>query len=286
MPELPEVETVRRGLELYTCNQMITGGEVLLPRTIAFPEAAEAFLSALQGAAIADWQRRGKYLLASLTLPQLSNRKVGWLGVHLRMTGQLLWLHRCDPLQKHTRVRLFLAGDWELRFVDQRTFGQMWWVPPDRQPAEIIPGLARLGPEPFDAAFSVAYLDQQLQRRRCPIKTVLLNQSLVAGVGNIYADETLFKSHIHPQTLCADLKPQQLQQLHRALLDVLQVAIAAGGTSFSDFLNVNGVNGNYGGTAWVYDRKGQPCRVCATPIQRLKLAGRSSHFCPQCQPCS
>jgi formamidopyrimidine-DNA glycosylase len=295
VPELPEVETVRRGLQHLTLNSPILGGEVLLARTIANPDSAAAFLQGVQGAAIAQWQRRGKYLLAQLVCqpfcPQsskVSAQSRGWLGVHLRMSGQLLWLNPTVPLHKHTRVRLFF-GDrpeelQELRFVDQRTFGQLWWVPPDRQPADIIPALSRLGPEPFDPEFSVGYLSQNLRQRRSPIKSVLLNQSLVAGVGNIYADESLFKSRIHPQTPAASLNSKQLQRLHFALLDVLQTAIAAGGTSFSDFLHVNGVNGNYGGTAWVYNRRGEPCRICATPIQRLKLAGRSSHFCPHCQP--
>ncbi|WP_338038792.1 zinc finger domain-containing protein [Neosynechococcus sphagnicola] len=127
------------------------------------------------------------------------------------------------------------------------------------------------------------YLAEQLHQRRRPIKSALLDQTLVAGVGNIYADEALFQSGIRPDTWCADLKPAQIQRLQQAIINVLQASITVGGTSFSTFLNVQGINGNYGGTAWVYDREGQPCRVCATPIQRLKLAGRSTHFCPHCQ---
>ncbi|MBW4550885.1 MAG: DNA-formamidopyrimidine glycosylase [Aphanocapsa sp. GSE-SYN-MK-11-07L] len=286
MPELPEVETVRRGLQQVTLDQTIADGEVLLARTIAYPDSPTAFLQGLQGAAIASWQRRGKYLLAQLKYPQTSGSQVksaGWLGVHLRMTGQLLWLSAATPLQKHTRVRLLFGDRQELRFVDQRTFGQMWWVPPDQQPSEIITALARLGPEPFESDFSVEYLAERLRQRRCPIKNALLDQALIAGVGNIYADEALFRSGIHPNTLAATLEPVQIDKLYTAVLAVLQAAIAEGGTSFSDFMNVQGINGNYGGVAWVYDRKDQPCRVCATPIQRIRLAGRSSHFCPQCQ---
>ncbi len=287
MPELPEVETVRRGLQQVTLDCAISNGEVLLARTIAYPDSPTAFLEGLQGAAIAQWQRRGKYLLAQLTYPQSSGSKLqsaGWLGVHLRMTGQLLWLPRSAPLQKHTRVRLFLGDRQELRFVDQRTFGQMWWVPPDQEPTAIMTALARLGPEPFGPDFSAQYLTERLKQRRCPIKNALLNQTLIAGVGNIYADEALFRSGIHPNTLAATLKPAQIDKLYASVLAVLQAGIEEGGTSFSDFMNVQGINGNYGGMAWVYDRKGQPCRVCATTIQRIKLAGRSSHFCPNCQP--
>ncbi len=275
MPELPEVETVRLGLNQVTLNQPIRGGDVLLDRTIAYPTSAIDFLTGLNGTAIVQWHRYGKYLLAELS--------DGWLGVHLRMTGQLLWLNTTEPLHKHTRVRLFFEGDRELRFVDQRTFGQMWWVPRDRDPKTIITGLQRLGPEPFSADFSDDYLTQQLKNRRRPIKTALLDQALVAGVGNIYADEALFLSGIRPETLCADLNPTQIKRLRLNIVRVLQDSINARGTTFSDFRDVSGVNGNYGNIAWVYARDGEVCRTCETLIQRLKLAGRSSHFCPNCQ---
>ena len=280
MPELPEVETVRRGLNQVTLAQEIRGGDVLLDRTIARPLSVDEFLAGLKGSAIAQWHRRGKYLLAELTK---QTQPAGWLGVHLRMTGQLLWLDPQAPLQKHTRVRLFLGDAQELRFVDQRTFGTMWWVPAEMQPENVITGLQKLGPDPFADDFSVEYLTQQLRQRRRPIKTALLDQALVAGIGNIYADEALFLSGIRSTTLCSDLKLEQIERLRTAIIQVLQASIEAGGTTFSNFLNVQGVNGNYGGVAWVYNRATQPCRVCGTSIQRLKLAGRSSHFCPQCQ---
>lgn len=297
MPELPEVETVRRGLQQTTLERTILGGDVLLARTIAHPVSSTDFLVGLQGAAIAEWHRRGKYLLARLYKPSRSSslqintqQAAGWLGVHLRMTGQLLWLDPQDPLHKHTRVRLFLSGsepeggDRELRFVDQRTFGQMWWVPPEQAPEQVMTGLQALGPEPFSADFSVDYFAQQLKNRRRPIKTALLDQSIVAGVGNIYADEALFLSGVHPETLCSNLSRDQISRLHDFVIQVLETSIDAGGTTFSNFLNVEGVNGNYGRAAWVYNRTREACRVCQTPIQRLKLAGRSAHFCPQCQP--
>lgn len=282
MPELPEVETVRQGLNQVTLDQTILGGDVLLTRTIAHPAVAN-FLAGIQGATIAHWHRRGKYLLAELAPPAGQGRSAGWLGVHLRMTGQLLWLNADEPLQKHTRVRLFFALNRELRFVDQRTFGQMWWVAAGESLETVIPGLRGLGPEPFAAEFSVEYLVQWFRDRRRTVKSALLDQALVAGVGNIYADEALFLSGIRPETLCAELKLGQIQRLHSAVIQVLQTSIAEGGTTFSSFLNVQGINGNYSGVAWVYNRQGQPCRVCATLVQRLKVAGRSSHFCPQCQ---
>lgn len=278
MPELPEVEIVLRGLNQFTLGKEIMGGDVLLDRTIAYPLSVAEFLEGIEGNAIAKWHRRGKYLIAEL----VGAKPAGWLGIHLRMTGQLLWLSQ-EPLQKHTRVRLFLAEKNELRFVDQRTFGKMWWVPPNVSVESVITGLGRLGLEPFASDFSVEYLAKKLQHRRRPIKNALLDQTVVAGIGNIYADEALFLSRVRPETLCTDLELEQIESLHAAIIQVLETSIAAGGTTFSNFLNVQGTNGNYGGVAWVYNRTGLPCRVCGTPIQRLRLAGRSAHFCPQCQ---
>ncbi|MDY6805128.1 MAG: DNA-formamidopyrimidine glycosylase [Cyanobacteriota bacterium] len=299
MPELPEVETVRRGLEQKTLGREIVGGDVLLEGTIAYPISVAEFLAGLKGAAIARWHRRGKYLLAELFDPK-NNTPGGWLGIHLRMTGQLLWLDEGEPLQKHTRARLFLQnnstnnlknnsskGDrsqiQELRFVDIRTFGKLWWVPPEAEISSIITGLKKLGPEPFSPEFSVEYLAKQLHKRQRAIKTALLDQGLVAGLGNIYADEVLFVSGIRPTSICKELTPQQIEALHPAIIEVLQKAIDAGGTTFSNFINLLGINGNYGGVAWVYKRGGQPCRVCDTLIERIKLGGRSTHYCPSCQ---
>lgn len=282
MPELPEVETVRQGLNKLTLAQEIRGGDVLLQRSIAHPLSVDEFLVPLKHATITSWQRRGKYLLAQLN--KLDGSEAGWLGVHLRMTGQLLWLNQNEPLQKHARVRLFFADGKELRFVDIRTFGKMWQVPAGEAPEKIITGLKRLGPEPFSSEFSTQYLVNKLQNRQISIKTALLDQALVAGVGNIYADEALFLAGVMPKTPCATLQLEQVEILRTAIIQVLQKGIDSGGTSFSNFLNVLGVNGNYAGLAWVYGRRGQPCRVCGTPIERLKLGGRSAHFCPSCQP--
>lgn len=281
MPELPEVETVRRGLNRVTLDKPIRGGDVLLERTIAHPISVNAFLDALRGSQIATWQRRGKYLLAQLVAPDRADR--GYLGVHLRMTGQLLWFTTETPVQTHCRVRLFFDDHQELRFVDQRTFGRLWWVPPATAAADIITGLQRLGPEPFDPDFSSDYLRAKLRHRHRPIKNALLDQALVAGIGNIYADEALFLSGIRPTTSSDRLGPKRLQKLYAAICEVLTTSIEAGGTTFSDYRDIYGINGNYGGVAWVYDRDHQPCRVCGTPIQRIKLAGRSAHYCPSCQ---
>jgi formamidopyrimidine-DNA glycosylase len=203
------------------------------------------------------------------------------------MTGQLLWLKPEEPPAKHTRLRLFCGEkaetSWELRFIDIRTFGKIWWIPPTAAPETIVSGLQKLGPEPFSEDFSLDYLAGKLQTRRCPIKSLLLDQSLVAGIGNIYADEALFKSGIQPTVPASTLSRQQVASLRLAIVEVLQTAIEQGGTTFSDFRSLTGLNGNYGGSAWVYGRYRQPCRLCQTPIARVKLAGRSSHYCPRCQ---
>jgi formamidopyrimidine-DNA glycosylase len=286
MPELPEVETVCQGLNHRTCSAVITGGQVLLSRTIAYPPDGEAFLNGLRGTHIQSWQRRGKYLLAKLLR---DDQEAGWFGVHLRMTGQLLWVSTKTPIDRHTRLRLsFAPGEdgvaQELRFVDVRTFGQVWWIPPDRSPEEVITTLKKLGPEPLSPDFSAQYLQQRLRKAQRSLKTALLDQALIAGLGNIYADECLFLSGLHPQTVAQVLTTAEIQQLVEAIVTVLTAGIAAGGTTLRDYRTVEGTNGNYGGQAWVYRRTGEPCRRCQTPIERIKLAGRSTHFCPSCQP--
>lgn len=287
MPELPEVETVRRGLESTTVELEIMGGEVVYPRTIAHPDSPCLFLKGLKGSTLVGWQRRGKYLLGELSgsrSTSTAHRAGGWLGVHLRMTGQLLWVRSDEAVHKHTRVRLFFTDNCELRFVDQRTFGQMWWIAPSEVPEKVMGGLQRLGPEPFSNDFSVEYLRQSLQSRQRSLKSALLDQSLVAGLGNIYADESLFLSGLRPSTPCCQLRTEHIQHLRTSIVEVLSTSLTAGGTTFSDFRDVKGVNGNYGGMAWVYGRQGQPCRSCGSEIERIKLVGRSTHFCPQCQP--
>lgn len=280
MPELPEVETVRRGLERQVVGFAIERVEVLRARAIAAPKLPELFCAALTGCSVEAWHRRGKYLMADL---ERAGSPAGTWGVHLRMTGQFLWLEQPQPPCRHTRVRFWNHQGAELRFVDTRSFGEMWWVPPEQPVESVITGLQRLGPEPFSEAFSPAYLSERLAGSRRPIKTALLDQALVAGVGNIYADEALFMSRIPPHTPCGRLKAPELTALHAALVEVLTTSIGAGGTTFSDFRDLTGTNGNYGNAAWVYRRSGEPCRVCGTAIRREKLGGRSSHWCPSCQ---
>jgi len=280
VPELPEVETVRRGLERQLSHFLIDRVVVLRDRAVAHPLEPNAFGTALCGCAVGDWQRRGKYLLAALSR---DGAKAGVWGVHLRMTGQFLWLDEpCEPCS-HTRVRLWNATGQELRFIDIRSFGQMWWVPPGTATEAVITGLGRLGPEPFSLDCNASYLQARLAGSARPIKNALLDQGLLAGVGNIYADESLFAAGIDPHQPSGRLSLEQLEALRRSLVEVLDMSIGAGGTTFSDFRNLSGTNGNYGGLAWVYRRGGEPCRRCGTAIRRDRLAGRSTHWCPNCQ---
>jgi formamidopyrimidine-DNA glycosylase len=281
VPELPEVETVRRGLERLTQGLHIASVEVLRPRAIASPADPSEFRRALKGTRLGHWRRRGKYLLTDLAASD--GAPAGQWGVHLRMTGQFHWVAEPLPPCVHTRVRFWMQEGSELRFVDTRSFGQMWWVPPESEPATVITGLQRLGPEPFADDFGASYLQGRLKGSIRPIKNALLDQSVVAGVGNIYADESLFIAGIRPHTPSRRLQPAQLQRLRDALVEVLEQSIGVGGTTFSDFRDLSGTNGNYGGVAWVYRRTGLPCRRCGATIRRDRLAGRSSHWCPSCQ---
>ena len=277
MPELPEVETVRRGLADRLKSFEIDRIEVCRSRAIASPGGPEHFVAGVTGSRVGDWTRRGKYLMA-----QLEPDRGVW-GVHLRMTGQFQWHGQPNAPCRHTRVRLWNCDGEELRFVDVRSFGEMWWVPPGEPVESVITGLRRLGPEPFSPDFSGEYLQTKLRGSQRPIKTALLDQSLVAGAGNIYADESLFAAGLAPLTPAGALSLAQLNRLRDALVEVLTISIGAGGTTFSDFRDLEGVNGNYGGQAWVYRRGGEPCRKCGTLIRREKLSGRSTHWCPACQ---
>ncbi len=277
MPELPEVETVRRGLADRLDSFEIKEIEVCRARAIASPGGVDQFVAGLKGATVGTWSRRGKYLMA-----QLEPNRGSW-GVHLRMTGQFQWHAKPAPPCTHTRVRFWNQSNEELRFVDVRSFGEMWWVPQGDDLDTVMTGLKRLGPEPFSDAFTGAYLKQRLKGSTRPIKTALLDQSLVAGVGNIYADESLSAAGMPRLAASGKLSIEQLVRLRDELINVLNISIGVGGTTFSDFRDLEGVNGNYGGQSWVYRRSGQPCRSCGTLISREKLSGRSTHWCPNCQ---
>ncbi len=290
MPELPEVETVRKGLSDCLKSYSIEEVEVCRERAIASPGGSACFIEMMKGLSIGEWERRGKYLLASLyrykrqtKYEEKAKHFSGWLGVHLRMTGFFQWHEKKQPPCSYTRVRFWDHKGVELRFVDIRSFGQMWFVPPQSAPEKIITGLKKLGPEPFTSEFNGEYLKKIFQRKTRSIKSALLDQSVVAGVGNIYADESLFASKINPQKQCNELIQEELEYLCYNIKRILLESIREGGTTFSDFRDLSGSNGNYGDKALVYRRTGQACIICKCKITRIKIAGRSTHLCPNCQ---
>ena len=281
MPELPEVETVRKGLEKLLNDFYIKKINVLKERSIASAGGSKTFINNIENSYLCNWERRGKYLIG--TLNTINKKRKGFLVVHLRMTGQFKLINKNIPPCPHTRVQFFEQKGKELRFIDIRNFGQMWYVPSTKSVSDTVSGIKKLGPEPFSNDFNSCYLEKYLKNRKRTIKSALLDQETVAGVGNIYADETLFDAGINPKTECRNLKKDKLNILCNSLVKILKISIGEGGTTFSDFRDIEGINGNYGGQAWVYRRGGKSCKKCGEKILREKICGRSTHWCPNCQ---
>jgi formamidopyrimidine-DNA glycosylase len=281
MPELPEVETVRRGLATWVVGRRVAGVEVRHPRAVRrHPAGAADFAAALMGRTVAGARRRGKYLWLPLASPDGPDDA---LLCHLGMSGQLLLQQAVAPDETHLRVRLeFTDGDPQLRFVDQRTFGGMAFSPGGGDlPAEI----AHIARDPMDGAFDERRFVDTLRRRGIGIKTALLDQSLISGVGNIYADEALWRAGLHGRRRCDRLTRPAVRRLLGHVRDVLAEAITAGGTSFDAlYVNVNGESGWFDRSLAVYGRAGQPCLRCGAAIRREPFANRSSYSCPRCQP--
>ena len=281
MPELPEVETVRKGLEKLLKVFFIDKVDVLKERSIASFGGSTSFIKNIRGNYLGTWERRGKYLIGSLNSKK--NNLSGFLVIHLRMTGQFKLIQKAIPPCPHTRVRIWDKEGRELRFIDIRNFGQLWFVPSNKSISEVVSGIKKLGPEPFSDQFNSIYLQDYLRNKTRSIKSALLDQTTVAGVGNIYADETLFEAGINPKTESKRLHKKKLDKLCSSLIKILTISIGEGGTTFSDFRDLEGINGNYGGQAWVYRRSGKPCKKCGEKILREKICGRSTHWCPNCQ---
>ncbi len=292
MPELPEVETVRRGLEQKLNNFIISSVEVCRDSTVAYPINKQEFIEGLQGSLIYKWGRRGKYLIAELKkfknnsveiISEETTKGNGYLIVHLRMTGYFTFTKNSSKPCKHTRIRIFDNNNNELRYIDLRSFGQMWWVKEGLSPNNVIKGLGSLGPEPFSENFDVNYLNKIISKRKSPIKSILLDQKIIAGIGNIYADESLYAAGISPFRESNTIKKNELIKLKASIIDVLKKSIGSGGTTFSDFRDLEGETGNFGLQTNVYRRTGKECRKCKNLIERKKIAGRSTHWCRTCQ---
>ena len=291
MPELPEVETVRRGLEQKLNNFIIKKVEVCRDSTVAFPKNKEEFTKGLLNSLIYKWDRRGKYLIAQLKEVQNENAQFlvensknnGFLVVHLRMTGYFKFIKNSSHPCKHTRIRFFDKNNNELRYIDVRSFGQMWWINKELSLNKIIKGLGSLGPEPFSKEFDANYLKRVISKRTKSIKAILLDQTIVAGIGNIYADESLYSAGISPFREAQTIKKNEIIKLKESIVTVLKKSIGSGGTTFSDFRDLEGENGNFGLQTNVYRRTGKECHKCGNLIERQKITGRSTHWCPKCQ---
>ena len=292
MPELPEVETVRKGLERKLNNFIIKKVEICRNSTVAYPTNKKEFVKGLENSLLYKWSRRGKYLLAELKKIENENLQFpfekssinnGFLVIHLRMTGYFKFINNSTRPCKHTRIRVFDKKNNELRYIDVRSFGQMWWIKEGLSPNKIIKGLGSLGPEPFSKDFDANYLEKVISKRTKSIKAILLDQTIVAGIGNIYADESLFLAGISPFREAKTIKKDELINLKESIVDVLKKSIGSGGTTFSDFRDLEGENGNFGIQTNVYRRTGKECRKCGNLIKKKKVAGRSTHWCPNCQ---
>jgi formamidopyrimidine-DNA glycosylase len=279
MPELPEVETVRRGLASRVVGRRIdaveTGRERSVRRT-----SAQQVVDGLTGATIVEAGRRGKYLLCPLDTGDT-------LMVHLRMTGQLLLAPAGAARPPHTHVVLHLDGDppEELWFVDPRTFGEVVVFDPDHVDVE-LPELARMGLDPLADGIDAITLQALLAGRRTKLKPLLLDQAVIAGIGNIYADEILHGARLHPERIAGSLKRSEVVRLHDAMHDVLSAAVGAGGSTLGDkqYVDLMGSGGSYQDDHRVYARAGERCTTCGRGIiRRTVSAGRSTHFCPSCQ---
>lgn len=281
MPELPEVETIARGVD-----ERVRGDRIA---EVWFSSKREPFKTSrrrqaaeLEGRTFLSVRRLGKHILCSLSRANVESgsgqdatEDAQWI-VHLGMTGRLLVTLPDAPVEAHTHARLTLASGKEVRFVDPRRFGRLEFRSLGRASAFEAPGAEPLaiGRDEFRRLF---------RGRKTAIKAALLNQCLLAGVGNIYADESLFRARIRPRRHAGRLTGAELERLRLALIDVLQAAIRLGGSSVSDYVDANGVRGFFQLEHRVYQRTSEPCLVCGTPIRRIVVAGRSTHYCPRCQ---
>jgi formamidopyrimidine-DNA glycosylase len=280
MPELPEVETVRRGLLPVLEGAVIARAEVNRP-DLRWPLPA-GMAARLTGARVTALRRRSKYILADLSTGETLLLHLGMSGRILVSGGHLGTFHHAHPApEKHDHVVLHTGAGVRITFNDARRFGAMDLMATQAEAAH--PLLAGLGPEPLGNSFSEAYLAGRLAGKRTPVKAALLDQRIVAGLGNIYVSEALFRARISPRRLAGNLGPARIARLVPVIREVLGEAIAAGGSSLRDYRHTDGELGYFQHRFRVYDREGQPCPVCGTAVSRIVQSGRSTFFCPSCQ---
>ena len=269
MPELPEVETSVRALRPSLLNRTITGVRNTWPRHVITPSLAE-LQARIRGRQIEAITRRGKFLVFTLSEDET-------LIIHLRMSGHLSVVDGGEAVDAYTHTIFELGNGRELRFRDPRKFGCVYLV---HDPQQV---LGKLGPEPLDPEFTVETLQARLRGRRRVLKPLLLDQPFIAGVGNIYADEALFYARLHPQRTTDTLTEAEIAALHAGLQKALREGIAREGASITTYVKPDGQKGDMQNAMAVYDQDGLPCLRCGTPVKRIVLGGRGTHFCPNCQ---
>jgi formamidopyrimidine-DNA glycosylase len=272
LPELPEVEIIRGQLEKELVGARIAGCEVSLARLVTHPTPL-GYSRGLKGRSIQGVSRRGKYLLLELD----GERE---LVIHLGMTGSLVLSTPREERPRHTHIVFHLEDGRDLLYIDPRTFGETALLRRgDRSP---LRGLNSMGPEPLAEDFTCEGLGSAL-RGKCRVKSALLDQSRVAGIGNIYADESLHRAGVNPLRRLDELRPQEIERIHAAVREVLSEAITRGGSSVSDYVDLRGERGDFQHSHRVYRREGESCPACGATIRREVISGRSSYFCPRCQ---
>lgn len=273
MPELPEVETVRRTLEPCCQGEKIVELHLLHPDVLLGGSLAEV-KKAILGKKILGISRQGKYLIVNL-------EENLHLVLHLRMTGRFVLAEAEDPIVKHTHVIFKLSNGKELRFIDIRRFGRVELVRTENLTQ--VSGLRTLGPEPLSEEFNLEYFKAGLKKANRNIKALILDQTFIAGLGNIYADEALFQAKINPSRLAKDIKETEAAHLHNAIKSVIAKAIEARGTTFRDYVDGRGEKGSFQNLLKAYGKGGTPCVDCGVILEKSRVAGRGTVFCPHCQ---
>lgn len=273
MPELPEVETVKRSLEPLVKGKIISGVEIIFEGIIKYPHP-ERFKEQLRGRKIMDLDRKGKYLLFFLD-EDLT------LIIHLRMTGQLMVCERNSPVAKYTHLIFQLSSGQDWRFTDVRKFGLVYLVPTGNW--EKIKGLKNLGYEPLSEEFNLPVLKKLFAGRNGVVKVFLLDQTKIAGIGNIYADEILYEAGLHPRRNIGTLSEEEVRKLYVTIKSKLEEGIMYRGTSLKDYVDGRGEKGGFQERLKVYGRRGKSCYRCGTRLERIVVGGRGTVFCPQCQ---
>lgn len=273
MPELPEVETIRKTLEQMVLQKTIQKVSVFWSKIIKYPHEFEEFKDALEGQTIRKIDRRGKFLI--FYTDELS------LVSHLRMEGRYGVFQKGEEKDKHTHIIFHMTDGTELRYRDVRKFGTMHLFKKGEEFYNLP--LSQLGPEPFSSDFTKEYLHKALAKTTRAIKATLLDQKVLAGLGNIYVDEVLFRSRIHPERKASTISTEEVSVLREEIIATLREAIEMGGSTIRSYVNSQGEFGMFQLQLYAYGREGEPCKICSTPIEKIVVGGRGTHFCPTCQ---